>query len=118
MYFDDIIALGKDFNEYVENLRELFGRLRAANLHLNPKKCSLFQAQVGFLGFVVTKNYKIETDPKKSGGDQILAGSKKCKGASKFSGIVYILQAFRSRIFKDCYAIALVDSRECDVSVQ
>ena len=64
VYLDDIIVLGQDFNRHIENLRELFGRLRSANLKLNPKKCSLFRSRVTFLGYVVTRN-GIETDPDK-----------------------------------------------------
>ena len=64
VYLDDIIVLGKDFDQHVENLKEVFDRLRSANLKLNPKKCSLFQKRVTFLGYVVTRD-GIETDPEK-----------------------------------------------------
>ena len=42
VYLDDIIVLGRTFDQQVENLREIFTRLRVANLKLNVKKCRLF----------------------------------------------------------------------------
>ncbi|XP_044766949.1 uncharacterized protein LOC123322930 [Coccinella septempunctata] len=42
-YLDDIIVLGKTFEEHLENLREVFRRLREANLQLNPEQCELIR---------------------------------------------------------------------------
>ena len=39
VYLDDIIIMSKTFDEHVENLRQVFERLRQANLKMNPKKC-------------------------------------------------------------------------------
>ena len=43
------------FNEHLENLREMFQRLREANLCLKPKKCHLAEQQVLYLGYVVSE---------------------------------------------------------------
>ena len=41
-YIDDIIVLGKDSFEYhIDQLRVIFGRLRAAGLKINAPKCIL-----------------------------------------------------------------------------
>ena len=42
VYLDDIIVFNPDFDTHVELLEEIFRRLRAANLKLHIKKCSLF----------------------------------------------------------------------------
>ena len=42
IYLDDILVHGKTFDEEILHLCEVFGRLKAANLKLNPKKCELF----------------------------------------------------------------------------
>lgn len=63
-YLDDIIIMGKTFLEALENLKDVFQRLREANLKLKPKKCSLFQTQVTYLGHVVSEN-GIACDPLK-----------------------------------------------------
>ena len=54
LYLDDIIVHGATFEASIDNLRQVFARLRKANLKLKPKKCELFQKQVSFLGHVVT----------------------------------------------------------------
>lgn len=48
----------------MENLDEVFSRFRTANLKLKPKKCSLFQTEVPFLGHVVSQA-GIKCDDKK-----------------------------------------------------
>jgi hypothetical protein len=48
----------------LRNIREVFQALRTANLKLKPKKCSLFQTEVSYLGHRVSKA-GISCDPKK-----------------------------------------------------
>ncbi|MEW8092744.1 MAG: reverse transcriptase domain-containing protein [Candidatus Thiodiazotropha endolucinida] len=63
-YLDDIIILGKTFDQALENLQLVFQRLREANLKLKPKKCFLFQPKVTYLGHVVSED-GITCDPAK-----------------------------------------------------
>ena len=56
IYLDDIIVHAASFNDHIENLCRVLERLRRANLKLNPKKCRLFQQQVQFLGYTVSKH--------------------------------------------------------------
>jgi len=56
VYLDDIIVFSPDFDSHVERLEEIYRRLRAANLKLHIKKCSLFQQRVHFLGHVLTES--------------------------------------------------------------
>ena len=55
-YIDDVIVLGKTFDEHVANLREVFQWFRANHLKLKPKKCSLFCKEVDFLGRTVSRD--------------------------------------------------------------
>ena len=64
VYLDDIIVLGKSFDEHLDNLTRVFEPLRNSNLKLSTTKCCLCQTQVTYLGYVVTRN-GIEPDPKK-----------------------------------------------------
>ena len=43
VYLDDVIVIGRTFQEQLDNLRKVFQRLREAHLKLNPAKCQLFQ---------------------------------------------------------------------------
>ena len=56
VYLDDVIVFGRSFDEQLERLGEVFGRLRKANLKLKPSKCSLCRRSVEFLGHVVSED--------------------------------------------------------------
>ena len=55
-YLDDIMILGKSFEDHLNNIIEVFKRFRDRNLKLRAKKCLLFQTEVGFLGKRVSKS--------------------------------------------------------------
>ena len=63
-YLDDIIILGRTFDQALDNLQLVFQRLREANLKLKPKKCFLFQPKDTYLGHVVSED-GITCDPAK-----------------------------------------------------
>ena len=65
VYLDDVIVLGRSFQEHLCNLRSVFQRLREAGLRLKPSKCSFLQSQVQYLGHVISRS-GIATDPKKT----------------------------------------------------
>ena len=64
VYLNDIIVLGRLFEEHVQNLKEVFSQIRSAGLKLSPKKCFLFQTEVKYLGHHVTSE-GVSTDPEK-----------------------------------------------------
>ena len=50
VYLDDVIVLGKTFQDHIDNLRETLHRFRTYKMKLKPWKCALFQQEVEFLG--------------------------------------------------------------------
>lgn len=52
------------FDEHLNRLRTVFGRLRPAGVKLKPNKCHYLRRRVNFLGHVIS-NSGIETDPEK-----------------------------------------------------
>ena len=64
VYLDDIIVHASEFEGAISRLREVFLRLRTANLKLNPKKCQLFAQEVRYLGHIISK-HGLATDPEK-----------------------------------------------------
>ena len=64
IYLDDVIVMGRTFEEELERLKEVFERLARAGLKLKPKNCFLFQKRVSYLGHVVTEE-GIAADPEK-----------------------------------------------------
>jgi hypothetical protein len=64
LYLDDVVIYSKTFEEHLERLRIVFGRLRSAGLKLKPKKCHFFQNKIAFLGHQADAS-GIYTDPEK-----------------------------------------------------
>ena len=64
VYLDDVIIIGRSFEDHLCNLRNVFQRLREAGLKLKPTKCTLCREEVKFLGHVVSRD-GIATDPSK-----------------------------------------------------
>ena len=55
-YLDDVIVLGKNFEDHLTNLTKVLQRFKDNNLKLKPSKCLLFQKEVLFLGKLVNDN--------------------------------------------------------------
>lgn len=54
VYIDDIIITGCTVKHHIDNLMNVFNRLRQYNLKLNPEKCSFFKNEVTYLGHKIT----------------------------------------------------------------
>eukprot|EP01033_Poteriospumella_lacustris_P016763 gene16763-11993_t len=53
VYLDDILVMGRDEEELVENLREVFTRFRKVGLTCNPKKCRFGLTEVEYVGHLL-----------------------------------------------------------------
>ena len=62
VYLGDIIVMGTSFEDHLNNLAQVFDRLRSANLKLKPTKCSFACKEVTFLGHTVS-DQGVATDP-------------------------------------------------------
>ena len=65
VYIDNIIILGKTFEQHLHNLENVFRRIRHAGLKLQLAKCHFCKSSVKFLGHVVSKE-GVSTDPDKT----------------------------------------------------
>ena len=65
IYLDDVIVMGRSFEEHLSNLTLVLERLRDANLKVKSVKCALFQEQVCYLGHIISSK-GIATDPNKT----------------------------------------------------
>lgn len=54
-FLDDILVMGKSFEDHLHNLQIVFDRFRRYGLKLKARKCLLFQKEVEFLGRKVNK---------------------------------------------------------------
>ena len=64
VYIDDIVIMGETFEEHLVNLRAVLERLGQAKLKLKLKKCRFAEAEVEYLGHVVSSK-GLATDPRK-----------------------------------------------------
>ncbi|GFY06605.1 retrovirus-related Pol polyprotein from transposon 17.6 [Trichonephila clavipes] len=64
VYLDDIIIVGRSFEEHLKNIRRVLQKLKEANLKLSPSKCHLFWREVTYLGHISSAE-GVRTDPDK-----------------------------------------------------
>lgn len=64
VYLDDILVFSRNEEEHAQHLELIMERLRQAELYANPKKCSFFQEEIEFLGYLVNQK-GIRMDPKR-----------------------------------------------------
>ena len=99
IYLDDVLVAGRSFAEHMANLRVVLQRFRRASLKLNPKKCSLLQKQVRYLGHVVSES-GIATDPEKVDTVRSWATPMSVKDVRSFVGLrSYYHRLIHPRIF-------------------
>ncbi len=55
-FLDDVVVLGTNFRNHIDNLKDVLLRFRSYGLKLKPKKCVLFQREIEFLGRKVSSN--------------------------------------------------------------
>ena len=63
---DDMIVMGRSFQEHLHNLHKLFEKLRKARLTLKPSKCAFLQTKVSYIGHIFSRG-GVSMDPVKIG---------------------------------------------------
>ena len=96
IYLDDLIIFARTFDEYLSRIRNVFERLRSANLKLKPQKCKFGQQKVTFLGHVVTPN-GVTTDPRKCDAIQHVPVPHRLKELRSFLGLTNYYARFVPR---------------------
>lgn len=64
VYLDDILIFSRTFQEHLDRLKSVLGRLRELGLKLNPSKCHFCQKSVRYLGYTVSAD-GVATDDEK-----------------------------------------------------
>lgn len=55
-FLDDVLVLGQTFEDHLDNLAQVFQRLRQYGIKPKAKKCDLFRTEVEYLGRIVRRN--------------------------------------------------------------
>ena len=93
VYLDDVIILGRTFDEHLKNLEAVFQRLRQAGLKIKPSKCTFFQHEVNYLGHVVSQ-HGVSADPKKVDKVAAWPTPKSTKEVQQFLGFAGYYRRF------------------------
>ena len=64
VYVDDVIIYSKDYRSHLDNLDQVFMRLREANLKMHPDKCKFMHRQVKYLGYKISQQGTEPSDDK------------------------------------------------------
>ncbi|XP_024023768.1 uncharacterized protein LOC112092269 [Morus notabilis] len=101
VYVDDILLKSKKIEDHVEDLRRMFGVLRAYKMKLNPRKCAFGVASGKFLGFMVNSR-GIEANPEKIHALLDMESPRKPNEVQKLTGCVAALNRFISKSTDKC----------------
>jgi hypothetical protein len=86
VYVDDIIVKTRESNSLLENLAQVFDKLRATSTKLNPEKC-VFGVSAGKLfGFLVSHR-RIEANPDKVRAIEAMRPPRTPQGCTEVDGV-------------------------------
>ena len=90
IYMDDIVIYSKTFEQHMLDLSDVFGKLRAANIHLKASKCRFACSNVLYLGYQIGKD-RVRPNPEKTKAivDFPKPGNK--KETKRFLGMILML---------------------------
>lgn len=82
-YLDDLLILSVTFEDHMDDLKAIFGRLRHFNLRINMEKCKFCVNDIRYLGHIITAN-GIKTDPDKISAIQNMIYPRNIKHVQSF----------------------------------
>lgn len=85
-YLDDIVVFSNSFDQHLEDLDNVFGRIRACKLKIKPPKCSFAKSGIHYLGFVITAK-GVEVDPENTAKVEKFAKPENKKDVRSFVGM-------------------------------
>lgn len=92
-YIDDLLVASKSFEEHLEHLRQVFMKLRDANLTINLDKSNFVQSEVKFLGHILSTR-GIKADPEKVSAIRSFPVPQKAKHLRAFLGLCNFYRKF------------------------
>lgn len=85
-YLDDIVIFSKTFEDHMKHLEQVLQKLREAGLKLKPRKCSIAQERLQYLGHIVDSS-GVRPDPANVEALTTYPPPKHVKGVQQFLGI-------------------------------
>jgi hypothetical protein len=97
VYVDDIVVKTRESNSLLENLAQVFDKLRATSTKLNPEKCVFGVSAGKLLGFLVLHR-GIEANPNKIRAIEAMRPPARLKDVQRLTGSLAALSRFISRL--------------------
>ena len=104
VYLDDVIILGRNFQNHLNNLMQVFNRIREAGLKIKPSKCAFLKKTVTYLGHLVSEK-GIATDPSKIDKVSNWPTPTSRKELQQFLGLASYYRRFVKDFSKICYPL-------------
>ena len=93
VYIDDVIIFSSTFEDHYNHLKQVFDKLREANLTMKASKCKFFTRSVDYLGHVISK-HGIQVDPVKTKVIREFPTPKHAKDVRSFLGMCNYFRRF------------------------
>lgn len=93
VYVDDILIFSHTFEDHLMHLKQVFSKLREANLTLQPSKCHFALKQLKFLGHIISRR-GVEVDPDKTQAMSDFPRPKSQKQVRSFLGMANYYRRF------------------------
>lgn len=93
VYLDDIVIYASSLEEHKIKFNKLAGRLRQANLRLQPDKCEFLRREVNYLGHIISEE-GVKPDPKKIIAVQEFPTPQNAKNIKQFLGLAGYYRKF------------------------
>ncbi|KHJ83155.1 reverse transcriptase, partial [Oesophagostomum dentatum] len=95
-YIDDIIIASSSVSQHLQDLEEVFRRIKSFGMKLTPEKCSFFQTEVQYLGVLISKN-GTRLNPNKISSIVDIQRPKDSKSVKSFLGAASYFRRFIPR---------------------
>ncbi|CAK1589740.1 unnamed protein product [Parnassius mnemosyne] len=93
VYLDNIVIYSYDLQTHINNLSNVFDRLRHFNLKLQPDKCEFIRKEVSYLGHIIT-NEGLKPNPEKTKAVQQFPQPRCPKDIKYLMGLVSYYRRF------------------------
>ncbi|XP_072143700.1 uncharacterized protein [Dermacentor andersoni] len=92
-YFDDVVVATDTWQEHIDTLRQVFEKIKQANLTIKPSKCEIGESSITFLGHRIGKS---KVEPLLKTLDKILATKRPTnkKAVQSFLGLTGYYRKF------------------------
>ncbi|KAL5020837.1 hypothetical protein ScPMuIL_002080, partial [Solemya velum] len=92
-YLDDILIYSKTPEEHIKHIQTVFDKLRENNLRLKLKKCTFFEQETEYLGFLIS-NKGVKPNPKKVEAIKEMPPPKNVREVRGFIGVCSYYRRF------------------------